>query len=130
MHVCFLKSGVDFKLHGRNLKKDEKLLWRPNIAGSGPVYVKFARQMLNLVEKQHILFKKFQQVTTQHSDILAMCCIVISFLCDNMWTSNKHRNTCMSKLPPKQGIVMSATAIAYRSSPVAESITHRMFDIV
>ena len=56
--VCFLKSGVDFKLHGRNLKKDEKLLWRLNIAGSGPVYVKFARQMLNLVEKQHILFKK------------------------------------------------------------------------
>jgi len=44
----------------------------------------------------------------------------------------------MSKLPPKQGIVklhylMSATAIAYRvigPSPVAESITHRMFDIV
>ena len=52
--VCFLKSGVAFKLHGRNLKKNEKLLWRLNIAGSDVIlrYSAFQQAKWHLVLAQ------------------------------------------------------------------------------
>jgi len=53
---------------------------------SGPVWMKFGRQMLNYVEKTaNIIVKKLEaanitnnDIASQHSGILAMCCNVIS----------------------------------------------------
>jgi len=38
------KPEIDFQLYGRNL---DKSIWRPNFVLSGPVWMKFDRQVLN-----------------------------------------------------------------------------------
>ena len=45
------KPGVDFQLHGRNFEKKLKNYTSQNFAVSGPVWMKFGRQMLNHMEK-------------------------------------------------------------------------------
>jgi len=46
------KPEVDFRLCGHNL---EKSIRRHNFAESGPIWMKFGRQMSNHIEKQQIL---------------------------------------------------------------------------
>jgi len=98
--VAKTEAWVDFQLHGRdfsNFRNRYDVIIFPLI---GSVWMKFIRQMLNHVEKRHILLqKKFtapfkdeirqladlkhqisqkDDITSQHSAIVAMCCKVIS----------------------------------------------------